>query len=168
LKLDGTARIPSPRNLGLTEPNLSRQTAKGRRSRPLHLQPRTDPVIRTRRWREVDSNPRSLSLDSRGGEGAEVDQGGRERRSPVSRGDQRFESLLLHRRVGLSGALAYGELSTQGELQHSDRDGSPRRRRCRFLIVHHLRQACAHPVKMKQVSTGRNSRCRKRTFPRFG
>jgi hypothetical protein len=29
LKLDGTARIPSPRNLELTEPNLSRQTAKG-------------------------------------------------------------------------------------------------------------------------------------------
>jgi hypothetical protein len=32
LKLDGTARILSPRNLQLTEPNLSRQTAKGRRS----------------------------------------------------------------------------------------------------------------------------------------
>jgi hypothetical protein len=26
----------------------------------------------------------------------------------------------------------------------------------------------AHPVKMKQVSTGRNFRCSKRTFPRFG
>src|SRR4029077_19433988 len=53
------------------------------------------------RWREVDSNPRSLSLDSRGGEGAEVDQGGRERRRPFSRGDQRFESHFLRRREGI-------------------------------------------------------------------
>src|SRR6202049_3336311 len=53
---------------------------------------------RTQRWREVDSNPRSLSLDSRGGEGADVDQGGRERRRPYSRGDQRFESVFLLRR----------------------------------------------------------------------
>src|SRR6267154_467891 len=37
-------------------------------------------------WREVDSNPRSLSLDSPGGEGAEVDQGGRERHRPLSLG----------------------------------------------------------------------------------
>src|SRR6266478_5364486 len=48
--------------------------------------PRKAPVRRTRRRREVDSNPRSLSLDSRGGEGAEVDQGGRERRRPFSLG----------------------------------------------------------------------------------
>ena len=59
----------------------------------------------TPRWREVDSNPRSLSLDSRGGEGAEVDQGGRERRRPFSRGDQRFESLLLRRPVCLTSAF---------------------------------------------------------------
>jgi hypothetical protein len=56
------------------------------------------------RWQsESDSNPRSLSRGCRlllGEEkGPEVDQGGLERRRPFSRGDQRFESVFLHRRV---------------------------------------------------------------------
>jgi hypothetical protein len=62
----------------------------------LHLQPRTDPV---KTDAPLEGSGFEPSVDSRGGEGAEVDQGGRERRSPFSRGDQRFESLLLQQRV---------------------------------------------------------------------
>jgi hypothetical protein len=46
----------------------------------------------TPRWREVDSNLRSLSLDFREGEGG---RSGRSQKSRLFHGDQRFESLSL-------------------------------------------------------------------------
>jgi hypothetical protein len=78
----------------------------------------------------VDSNPRSLSLDSRGGEGAELDQGGRERHRPFSRGDQRFESHFLQRRVRLSRGRALGGVELGEAMREIGGDG--------FLVTENL------------------------------
>ena len=49
-------------------------------------------------WRAVDREGKVLEEEN----GLEIDQSSLERRRPFSRGDQRFESPLLHRRITLS------------------------------------------------------------------
>jgi len=91
-------------------------------------------VRETRRRRNRDSNSRSLSAECRlilGEErGPELDQGGLERRLPLSTGDQRIESRLLRKRVGCSFELRTLEIRRRGNSVSSIADAGDDHRRC--------------------------------------